>query len=1088
LVPAHAAESVPEFSEADLEFFEKQVRPLLVQHCYECHSKTSKRLEGGLRLDSRAAVLAGGDTEASVVPGHPEQSLLIEAINYGDLYEMPPKSKLPPEAIKILVDWVQRGLPWPVEASDGSSDLQEFDLEQRKASHWAWQKIGYPTPPEISDPAWPLDPLDHFILAKLEANGLQPASTADPRTLVRRVYFDLIGLPPTPEQVETFASNPTQESLGKVIDQLLATPQFGERWGRHWLDLMRYAESRGHEFDFTIPNAWQYRDYVIRALNVDLPYNQFVTEHLAGDLLEAPRRHPSEGFNESVLATGFWYLGEWVHSPVDIRQDEMDRFDNAIDVLSKAFLGLTVACARCHDHKFDAISQADYYALAGFLQSSAYRQVRFDTSEHNHEVASQLDSLRSETGQQLAALVAKNCQQQLPQLDALLLDAATAIVSGNQTQLESSPWVAELLAARSDSQHPLHTLAQSACGDTPAASTPEDKFALPASSQIVIDYQSEDVLWLTDGPAFGVRPLQRGEVMPSSNTEKPIQEIVQHGRAQLDRSLADLTLTAGTADNPVAKKDWQARAGKILRTPTVELRGGKLFYLLRGGTFVHAVVDSHRTLKGPLHGSMQQEIATSDELRWVEHDLTPYRGHRVHVEFGPRPDSPLQILMVVEGETMPPLPNLDLIPSVAKNSSEALTLEEIAKRCSQSISETIDRLENNHLSDSAPHAVWAQWLVDNPQLWGKSSNEAFIQVLAGYHRHREELLSSLRKESRTAPAIADVETENEFLLVRGNPRTPAKLVSRRLLTAISGTDQAPLVHGSGRLELARRMFDPENPFPARVMANRVWHHLTGRGIVASVDNFGVLGQLPTHPQLLDHLSTRFIEQGWSVKQLIRTIMLSRTYQMSSQVDALAAESDPQNLLYHRMASRRLEAEAIRDTILSLSGQLDSQLFGPSVPVHLTDFMRGRGRPAKSGPLNGDGRRSIYISIRRNFLAPMMLAFDAPQPARPIGRRTISNVPAQALILMNDPFVIEQAGHYARRLLKQDLSLEQRIERLYQETFSRFPREAESIVARQFLSTQAKEYGLDEAAGNIDQQVWTDLCHAMFNVKEFIFIQ
>jgi len=1134
LVQVGASESASKFSAQDIEFFEKKVRPLLVEHCYECHSQSSKKLEGGLRLDSRAAVLVGGDTGAAVVPSHPEQSLLIGAINYGDLYEMPPKYRLPPEAIETLFEWVKRGLPWPDEKMSASATApKEFNLQRRKSSHWAWQQLRDPTLPEVGDKSWPLDPLDRFVLAKLEKNNLKPAMPADPRVLVRRVYFDLIGLPPSPEQVEAFARDPSQQALAAVIDKLLAAPQFGERWARHWLDLMRYAESRGHEFDYSIPNAWQYRDYVIRAMNADVPYDQFVTEHLAGDLLEDPRRHPSKGFNESVLATGFWYLGEWVHSPVDVRQDEVDRFDNAIDVFGKAFLGLTVACARCHDHKFDAISQADYYALACFLQSSAYRQVRFETSAHNRDVARQLDLLRGETGRRLAVLVAQDCKGRLPGLESLLLAAADALASGSDIQLASGersknesagiaqpnkllseiadqhglsvdellPWIDELFAARTDPAHPLHLLALTATEGlaltategTQAVNNRPSKIVygeivLPESAQIVIDFQSENARWLTDGPAFGSRAVQRGEVLPGLDASAPIAEIVQHGRAELDRSLADLKLTKGTEDNPVAGGAWKERPGKILSTPTVELRGGKLFYLLRGGTCVHAVVDSHRIIHGPLHGSMRKEIETGGELRWVEHDLSDYRRHGVHVEFGPKDDLPLQILMVVEGDTLPLLPKDWPVGFITQELAAAPHLAEITKRCTQWIGEAVTRMESDDLASSDLHTTWAQWVVDNPQLWANDSHDVIARVLADYHGRREELLKLIRKESMTAPAIWDIDGEDEFLLVRGNPRTPAKLVPRGMLTAIAGEHQTAINDGSGRLELARRLLDPNNPFPARVMANRVWQHLTGRGIVASVDNFGVLGQAPTHPGLLDHLATRFIEQGWSVKQLIRAVMLSRTYQMSSQYDAYAAESDPQNLLCHRMLPRRIEAEVIRDTMLALAGQLDSQAFGASVPVHLTEFMQGRGRPKKSGPLDGEGRRSIYVSVRRNFLSPMMLAFDTPQPARSVGLRTVSNVPAQALILMNNPFVIEQAGHFARRLLARDLGTEERIERLYEEMFSRFPREEELVAAKQFLLKQAREYGLSEAAGWVDEAVWTDLCHAMFNVKEFIFIR
>ncbi|MCA9231787.1 MAG: PSD1 domain-containing protein [Planctomycetales bacterium] len=1131
-----ATESASGFSPQDIEFFEREVRPLLVEQCYECHSNSSKRLEGGLRLDSRAAVLVGGDTTVAVVPGHPEQSLLIDAINYGDLFEMPPQSKLPPEAIETLVEWVRRGVPWSEEEPNGSSAIKaKFDVQQRKASHWAWSQVENPSVPEVSDPSWPLDPLDQFILAKLDANGLRPAKPADPYTLIRRIYFDLVGLPPSPEQVEDFAIDPSPAALARLVDDLLASPHFGERWGRHWLDLMRYAESRGHEHDHASPNAWQYRDYVIRAFNIDLPYDRFVTEHIAGDLLEEPRRHPTRGFNESVLATGFWYLGEWVHSPVDIRQDELDRFDNAIDVFSKSFLGLTVSCARCHDHKFDAVSQRDYYALIGFLQSSAYRQVRFETSECNREVARQLDALRSTAGRQLGRLIATACRENLADIDELLMAACEAIVAGatpapvigaNRQQEQASidvvrgkseesngqrnrlnefgarhdlavdrllPWASELALASVDQEHPLYGFALTAAAGEKAAGEwivdhSREMLVLPDSAQIVVDYRTESAFWQTDGPAYGSRALRRGEILPNSEASEAIAEIVQQGRAELQPELANLGLTDGTEDDPSAKANWMGRPGKIIRTPTVELRGGKLYYLLKGGACAHAVVDSHRLVLGPLHGRTRKEINSSDELRWVEHDLTEYRGHRVHAEFGPNGDAPLQILMVVESDAPPPLPNCSPAILVAEKLEASASVAKKSQRISQLIHETLECLENNEFAGDDALLVLAQWLVERPQLWDAHYQQAIEQVLASYRQQREQLLASLCRESMTAPAIWDGDDEDEFLLVRGNSRTPTELVAKRFLSAIAGEEQVPINHGSGRLELARRLLEPSNPFPSRVMVNRIWQHLVGRGIVPTVDNFGVLGQMPSHPALLDHLAVRFVENGWSMKQLIRSIVLSRTYQMASHHDALAAESDPENLLIHRMMPRRLESEVIRDSMLALSGRLNSELFGPSVPVYLTEFMQGRGRPAESGPLDGNGRRSIYVSVRRNFLSPMMLAFDTPQPARPVGLRSVSNVPAQALILMNDPFVQEQASHFARRLLKWEGTTQQRIERLYEEMFARKPRTAEVDATMQFLAVQGHCHGLDETEGLADLSTWTDLCHAMFNVKEFIFIQ
>ena len=348
LSPATAVAADP----SGVEFFEKKVRPILVNNCFGCHSAQAQKLKAGLRLDSRAAALQGGDSGPALVPGDPAKSRLVTAILYKDVdLQMPPKGKLSDAAIADLTAWVKMGAPWgetPGAAAAGST--KAFDLQKRKAEHWAWQPVRATPPPAVRDMAWPLTPVDRFILARLETARTQPAPPADRETLLRRVTFDLTGLPPTIADQEAFLADPSPDAFAKVVDRLLATPAFGERWGRHWLDLVRYAEGRGHEFDYPVPNAHQYRDYIIRALNADVPYDRLVAEHLAGDLLPDPRRNSVEGFDESVLGTGFWLLGEMVHSPVDLRQDQADRTDNMIDVFSKTFLR--------HDRRLCAVSRS----------------------------------------------------------------------------------------------------------------------------------------------------------------------------------------------------------------------------------------------------------------------------------------------------------------------------------------------------------------------------------------------------------------------------------------------------------------------------------------------------------------------------------------------------------------------------------------------------------------------------------------------------------------------------------------------------------------------------------------------------------
>ena len=547
------------FDDASLEFFEKEVRPILVNRCFECHSGGARTPKGGLRLDSREAILKGGDTGVAVLLDDPAKSLLVSAINYGDLYQMPPKSKLPAGEIAVLTKWVGMGLPWSKETSSVAGTVKPFDLAARAAEHWCWKPVKDSDPPTIIQKDWPVSPVDRFILAKLESKGLSPAPPADPRALLRRVYFDLIGLPPSPEEVEEFSQDQGPHAFERVVDRLLGSVQFGERWGRHWLDLTRYAETRGHEFEPIIPNAWQYRDYVIRALNADVPYDRFLTEHLAGDLVEPRWRAASDRaspptlpINESLLGTGFWFLGEEVHSPVDIRKDETDRMDNRLDVMSKTFLGLTVGCARCHDHKFDAISQQDYYSLAGFAISGSYRQIRVDTFEQHRQIARQLDEHRAQARQAVTKSVLETTRPVLDKLELYWLIAkraldgdasiSTSIAAGElplaapvaeaikrlakENSLDARRlelWCAEFVTAKTEKKHPLHRLFEATWINGRSLTRPfaEPRAERTSRSGCGLRRSAGRFPPIQDGVSFGLRPVERGRLVIGGTPETP---------------------------------------------------------------------------------------------------------------------------------------------------------------------------------------------------------------------------------------------------------------------------------------------------------------------------------------------------------------------------------------------------------------------------------------------------------------------------------------------------------------------------------------------------------------------------------------
>jgi hypothetical protein len=946
------AKAVPQTPE-QTEFFEKQVRPILVERCYACHS--AKVAQSGLRLDSRAALLAGGARGPAITPGQPDKSLLLTAIAYSDAkLQMPPSGRLKASEIAVLTEWITQGATWPVGkgATPAAAPKSTFDLKAR-ASHWSFQPLRHPSPPTVKNVAWVRNPIDRFILAKLEAEGIAPAAPADRRTLIRRVAYDLIGLPPTPDEVEAFVIDRSPDAYEKVVDRLLASPHYGERWARHWMDLARYAETDGHEFDFDKPGAYEYRDYLIRAFNADLPYDQFVREQIAGDLLPHPRLDPVAHNNESILATAFFCLGEGTHSPVDLLVDEANRIDNQIDVLSKTFLGLSIGCARCHDHKFDPISTKDYYALSGYLKSARYDVVNLNEPQRNHPGIAELEQVNA-------------------QLEAV------------------------------------------AAGDLPAAKP----FRLLPGQSLYADFTGatwrECGGWAAAGAAFGLGPRRAALVIHATPGADPqIQTLGGPG-------VADSGYLSG-------------RLHGTLRSPTFTLTKPFIFYHMAGQDVeVNLIIDGFQRIRAPIYGGLKIGLNDLAQLHWYGQDVRKWLGHRAYIEFVDRSEGRIITDAVVFSDGGDP-------PADQKIAARTVGL---------------------HGGDPTAHHADLAPLLE-----------------------RRRALEARLPQPRWAMALADGTGENDRVHIRGNAATLGVEVPRRFLEVCSGANQPEPLAGSGRLELADRMIAASDPLLPRVMVNRIWQHHFGEGIVRSPDDFGIMGQPPTHPELLDWLATEFVRQGWSIKKLHRLILLSNAYQMSSIGDAKGERLDPTDRLLHRMPVRRLEAEAIRDAVLTVSGRLDPTLYGPSVMPYLTPFMQGRGRPDRSGPLDGDGRRSLYIGVRRNFLTPFFTAFDYPVPFTTIGRRTVSNVPAQALAMMNNPFVVEQAGVWAKRTLAEPgLTPEQRIGRMYLTAFSRPPTAAEVSRLTAFLHEQDRLYGKTD-----DLRSWQDLCHVLYNLKEFIYI-
>ena len=1068
------------------------------------------------------------------MPGQPLQSRLYLAVTYRDPHlKMPPPGPLPAPVVEDMRAWIEAGVPWPETepAPSSGTSAEGFDLAERKQRYpWIWEPPLSQQPPPTRDSRWPRDPVDRFLLSKLEPKGLTPAPPADRRTWLRRVSFALTGLPPTPDEIQRFVNDRRPDAHALVADRLLASPRFGERWARHWMDLVHYAESRGHETDFLIANAFQYRDYLVRAFNADIPYPQLVAEHLAGDLLPAPRTDPTTGANESVIATGWPFFGEEEDSPVDLRQDEIERLDNRIDVLSKTFLGLTVSCARCHDHKFDAISQRDYYALFGFLLSSSYRQVRFQSMERNRQVALELEALAAEYRPRILKAVGRAQKPRLQQTASYLMAVRELVQAERETGcrfddggslLESVAWPRRLEVkrlkhwakavknARKDPSDPLHPIARVVHhwdGRDPNGVSrvlkevldpwrkqPGLEEILQASgARIIQDYRSLGPGdWRVDGPGFGDAPRRAGDVRLGRRSTSPVAGVYQHGGAHKDPVWDVLELAPGTERNPERLRNW-VRAGRSLRTPTFTLETGKLYYLARGTVRVYATVDSYTLQEGPLYDELTRRWKDVPELGWIEHDLTAHSGHRVHLEFSPEGSDDLAIAMVVEAARKPapyePSRSL-LIDRLAASRS----LPDLARVYQELLLEASERMAADAIGGSSRPASFARladWLVRHPHisLGPPSQRKTRFQALEPFFSSRQKLLNRIQAASTTAPALLDGNGIDQPLLQRGEPHQPGPRVPRRFLEAVAGTEPLASSRGSGRLQLAEVLTASSNPLLDRVWVNRVWHHLFGRGIVASVDNFGWLGERPSHPELLDHLSHWFrVQARGSLKPLVRRIVLSQSYRMSSRAsDPAAARMDPENRLLHRMNLRRLEAESIRDAVLAISGRLDLQMSGPPVPVHKGDVVLFRGAPKKLGPLDGNGRRSIYMAARRNFLSSLLLTFDTPKPFATVGRRDVSNVPAQSLALMNHPFFHEQARGWARRLEVGggDQSPAERIRHMYLEAFARPPTQAEMDACLRSLERMSR---LRTPAGN-GLSAWESLSHALFNVKELIYIR
>ncbi|MEM8484461.1 MAG: PSD1 and planctomycete cytochrome C domain-containing protein [Bacteroidota bacterium] len=974
--------------------YNEHIKPLLSANCYVCHGPDISSREAGLRLDLRdsAMVELEGGVRA-LVPGNSNESALIQRVVAHD-----PEERMPPPELKKVL-------------SDHEVGLLRKWIDQGAAykPHWALVPPEKQRPPRVRR-SWEVEnEIDRFVLASLEDKRLAPAPKASKETLIRRLSFVLTGLPPSPEGVQAFLEDESPDAYDRLVDRLLDSPHFGERWARHWMDLVRYANTRGHEFDYPVIGANTYRDYLIRAFNTDLPYDELVKEHLAGDLLEKPRVHPVDGFNESAIGTVFYGLGEGKHSPVDTRIEESDRNDIIIDVTSKTFQGLTVSCAKCHDHKFDPIPTTDYYALYGMIRSSRYA-VRANVTPEVIDQATALSTLHDAVRRTVA-----DVWREQPLADAIAVEAVKEVLT---------------------------------VPDTPAF-------------EVLGDFTAGTYdMWRPQGLAFESKPVAGMPVFEAG-------------------------ALSGLAPPSVSSATRSSRLFGALRSPDFELNHNYITVRAAGHqASIRVIMDNFQLIQYPIYGGLEAAVDTTVLQDYV-FDVKMWKGKKVYLEMLP---GSYKRQHFEKADTA----YIEAVYAVAHD-EESPALHALINTTEVVSSEHIRATISNWEAGSADE--------DNVALLNGLLQQG---TLPRVHADTTPLLADLRADiaaAKTAlPAsniymgVIDGDGADHPVFIRGAVASPSEtLVARRSLTLLDSLQTPYDTDGSGRLHFAESLLAPDNPLTSRVMVNRLWHYVFGKGIVETVDNFGVQGKYPSHPALLDNLAIQFMQEGWSIKQMLRHMVRSNTFQRATVASSKSQEIDPENIYLQHYPVRRIEAEAIRDAMLVASGRFNPEMFGEDIPVHLTEFMEGRGRPAASGPLDGDGRRSIYLSVRRNFLQPFMLVFDMPIPFTSFGKRNTSNVPAQSLTLLNDPFVYDQAGHWAREIIAlKDLDTAQRIRLIYQRAFARVPTPEEVENALAFLQAQARTYALD--AGMIDaestlndERLWQDFCHTIFNMKEFIHL-
>ncbi|MBL8796994.1 MAG: DUF1553 domain-containing protein, partial [Planctomycetia bacterium] len=938
IVPNSARANDP----AGVQFFEQKIRPVLVKHCYSCHSTEAKKVKGGLLVDTRLGLLKGGDSGPSLVPGKPTDSLLLKALRHDEI-DMPPNEKLADSIIADFEHWIKIGAPDPRDSGATVAKPQTVDIEKGR-QFWSFQPLKPGTPP--ADTTWSRNDIDRFLFARFVEAKVRPAADTDKLTLLRRASIALTGLPPTPEAIDAFVKDSSPQAFERLIDRLLASPQFGERWARHWLDVARYADSNGKDENLTFHEAFRYRDYVIDAFNKDKPYNRFVIEQLAGDLMPGETQAQKD---EQLTATGFLVLGPKVLADRDFVKRRLDVVDEQVETIGRAFMGMTLGCARCHDHKFDPVPTTDYYALAGILHSTRT-----------------LDSFK----------------------------LGNPVVSGWMVR-PLGPGGEEQFAAQKEHQKKLTALAEQ---------------------------------------------IKKAQAELKGHEDKATMRVPG-------------TLLGVTVDDKEAKLVGYWKPSTFSR-PYV------------GDGYIH----DDKTGKGEKSVIFTPKLPKAGEYEvYISYTATKGRSTKTPVTVK---SAEGEKTVIINQEEPPKLDNLfRLVGKYRFNAGSESTV-------------TISNKDTDgYVIVDAVRFVPTGALGNDPEM-AMGVPALVKQHIADTQKRLKELEAEEKKLKAAAPpppvlvmAVKDdAKPADVRVNLRGNPHMLGDNVPRGFLTVATAPNAPKLSipsDQSGRLELAQWLADPNHPLTARVMVNRIWKHLFGEGLVRTVDNFGIQGEKPTHPELLDYLARRFIDEGWSVKTLIREIMLSRAYQLSATADAALLKADPENKLFGRVFRRRADAEVIRDALLQVSGRLDPTRGGSAVSTLAERAIDNNSQGGLQAQIDASVKRSIYLPVIRNDLPKLFEVFDFADADVTTGRRDTTTVATQALYLLNSPFVMEQAQHTARRLLTlpDDTA---RVNELYRAALSRVPSTQETAAVVRFVEKFKKTV---KSGAKVDPSVetWAAVC-------------